>query len=105
MFLFSNGVLIFYLLASNVTLFGLVNGFILFLFVRPLVSKALGLIKGIQTDLRLFKVGEESFPGLPTELHFSNFDEKMNFIYFIFFIVGMGFVLFRKTKENFESYL
>jgi hypothetical protein len=91
-----DGVMILYLLASNVTRFGLVNGFIIFLFVWPLVSKTVGLIKAIQTDL--FKMGA-SFPGLPAGIHFSNFDEKMNFIYFIFIIVGIGFVLFRKRNK------
>lgn len=52
-----NGVLIFYLIATNVTQYGLVNGFILFLFVQPLVSKTLGLIYGIQSDLRVLKMG------------------------------------------------
>ncbi len=86
-----NGVLIFYLIATNVSLYGLFNGFILFLFVRPLVSKTLGLIDGIQTDLRL-----------PVDLHFSNFDEKMNFIYFFFVLVGVGFVLYQKRKKILE---
>jgi|GEM_PF-1999280 hypothetical protein len=93
-----DGVLIAYLLASNVTQFGLVNGFILFLFARHLVSKMTGLFKGIQMDLRLFKTNGY-FLGIPTDFHFSNFDEKMNFIYFLFIIVGIGFVLFQKRNR------
>jgi hypothetical protein len=96
-----DGVLIAYLLASNVTRFGLVNGFILFLFARPLVSKVTGLFKGIQMDIRLFKTNGY-FLGFPTDLHFSNFDEKMNFIYFLFILVGIGFVLFQKRNKILE---
>jgi len=93
-----DGVLILYLLASSVTRFGMVNGFIVFLFVCPLVRKTFALIDGIQTDLRLNKL-DASYPDLTAGLHFSTFDEKMNFIYFLFAIVGVGFILIQKRKK------
>lgn len=92
------GVLIFYAIASGVTRFGLFNGFILFFFIRPLIAKAIALTKEIQSDLRLYQLGV-THPDLTFGIHFSSLDQKMDIIYFLLAMIGIGFLIFQSRKK------